>query len=88
MPMAKGFMFAGDAMSFNFNASRFEDKDIEQAKHAFELAPQDKCIVRIDGFVRGVGSNSCGPDARGGVKHTSNQDVEYSFRISPILAKK
>lgn len=84
----EGFMFAGDAMSFNFNASRFEDKDIEQAKHAFELAPQDKCIVRIDGFVRGVGSNSCGPDARAEFKHTSNQDVEYSFRISPILAKK
>ena len=75
-------------INLHVNLQLNEDKDIEQAKHAFELAPQDKCIVRIDGFVRGVGSNSCGPDARAEFKHTSNQDVEYSFRISPILAKK
>ncbi len=83
-----GFMFAGDAMSFNFNANRYSDKDLAEAKHAFELAPQDKLIVRIDGFVRGVGSNSCGPDTRPEFRHTSTQDVEYSFRISPIVAKK
>lgn len=84
----EGFLITGDAMSFNLNASRYSDKDIENAKHAFELVPQEKNIYRIDGFVRGVGSNSCGPDARAEFRHTSNEKVEYSFRISPLVAKK
>ncbi len=84
----EGLMFTGNAMSFNFNAHRYSDKDIAKAKHPFELEPCDKVIVRIDGFVRGVGSNSCGPDARAEFKHCSTEPIEYSFRISPIIAKK
>ena len=83
-----GFMINGDAMSFNFNINRYTDKDIAEAMHDFELVERDKNIVRIDGFVRGVGSNSCGPDARAEFRHASGDDIQYSFRISPIIAKK
>lgn len=82
-----GLMFTGNAMSFNLNANRYTDKDIADAKHDFELVGQDKTIVRIDGFVRGVGSNSCGPDARAEFKHCSKDDIEYSFRLSPVAPK-
>ncbi len=81
----EGIQFTGDAMSFNFNASRYDDKTLAQTAHSFELKPLDKNVIRIDGFVRGVGSNSCGPDTRAEFRHTGKEDIEYSFRMSPIL---
>lgn len=84
----EGFLIAGDAMSFNFNVNRYTDGDIAMAAHDFELVERNKTVVRIDGFVRGIGSNSCGPDTRAEFRHTTSDDIEYSFRISPIIAKK
>ena len=81
----EGLEFAGNAMEFNFNANRYDDKQLAQAKHDFELKSLDKNVVRIDGFVRGLGSNSCGPDARAEFKHTSKDSIKYSFRVKAIV---
>ncbi|MDE6189884.1 MAG: hypothetical protein K2G37_06340 [Clostridia bacterium] len=81
----EGLEFMGNATEFNFNANRYDDKTIAQSKHAFELKPLAKNVVRIDGFVRGVGSNSCGPDTRAEFRHTSKEDISYSFRIKAIV---
>ncbi|MDE6758351.1 MAG: hypothetical protein K2J89_03615 [Clostridia bacterium] len=81
----KGIKFAGYAMAFNFNASRYDDNTLATTAHDFSLKPQNKSIIRIDGFVRGVGSNSCGPDTRAEFRHTTKSDIQYSFRISPIV---
>lgn len=80
----KGVRIAGYAQEFNFNANRYDDKTLSTTAHDFELAPKNKTIVRIDGFVRGVGSNSCGPDTRVEFRHNSKADMRYSFRIAPI----
>lgn len=81
----EGWMITANGEAFNFNANNYDDKTIAAAKHDFELKKQDKCVVRIDGFVRGVGSNSCGPDTRAEFRHDSDEDIEYSFKISPII---
>ncbi len=81
-----GLKFAASGEAFNFNVNNYTDKAIAEAKHDFELKPSDKSIVRIDGFVRGVGSNSCGPDTRAEFRHTSDEDIVYEFRMTPIFA--
>ncbi|MDE5549424.1 MAG: hypothetical protein K2J13_04140, partial [Clostridia bacterium] len=81
----KGVRISGQAMEFNFNANRYTDNQIAAAAHDYELVPKKKTIVRIDGFVRGVGSNSCGPDTRVEFRHTSKGEIHYAFRFYPIL---
>lgn len=81
----EGWTITANGEAFNFNASNYDDKTIAKAKHDFELKKQDKCVLRIDGFVRGVGSNSCGPDTRAEFRHNNDEDIEYSFKISPII---
>ena len=83
----EGLKFAGYAMSFNFNASRYSDETLAKTAHDFELKEADKNIIRIDGFVRGVGSNSCGPDTRAEFKHTSKAEIRYAFRVKPIVSQ-
>lgn len=81
----EGWLIKANGEAFNFNANNYDDKTIAKAKHDFELKKQDKTIVRIDGFVRGVGSNSCGPDTRKEFRHDSDENIEYSFKIMPIV---
>ena len=80
-----GLEFVAISEAFNFNANRYTDKAIAQAKHDFELSESDKSVVRIDGFVRGVGSNSCGPDTRAEYRHNSTADIVYEFRMKPVF---
>lgn len=81
-----GLAFYASGEAFNFNANKYTDKEIAEAKHDFELKESGKSVVRIDGFVRGVGSNSCGPDTRAEFRHVSTADIEYEFRMKPLFA--
>ena len=45
----------------NFKASHCCDKQIKKAKHIEDIPDLDTTRICIDGFMRGTGSNSCGP---------------------------
>lgn len=45
----------------NFKASHCCDKQIKKAKHIEDVPDLDTTRICIDGFMRGTGSNSCGP---------------------------
>jgi beta-galactosidase len=47
---------------FGFNASRFTADDLYGARHREELIRRRETVVYLDGFHRGVGTGSCGPD--------------------------
>ena len=46
---------------FCFGISRFEQEDIEQAKHGVELEKQDYFVLSLDIAQDGIGTGSCGP---------------------------
>ena len=77
----EGLVFEAIGKPFNFSTLPFDDKVVAEAKHRQELTHQDKTVVKVDGFVRGVGSNSCGEDTRYEHRHTSTAPIEYSFKI-------
>jgi beta-galactosidase len=53
----------GAAQGFSFNASRYLTKDVDDAKHPYELRElkQEFVVVRLDAFHHGLGTGSCGP---------------------------
>ncbi len=53
-------MFLGDG--FSFNASKYTEEELAEAKHNYELREcEDNCIC-VDYMMAGVGSHACGPE--------------------------
>ncbi|CAM3086087.1 glycoside hydrolase family 2 TIM barrel-domain containing protein [Rariglobus hedericola] len=48
---------------FEFNATHFAAEDLYAAKHTTDLTPRAETIVYLDAAHRGLGTQSCGPDA-------------------------
>ncbi|MFA6288027.1 MAG: glycoside hydrolase family 2 TIM barrel-domain containing protein [Opitutaceae bacterium] len=48
---------------FEFNASHYAAEDLYAAKHTTDLAPRAETVVYLDAAHRGLGTQSCGPDA-------------------------
>lgn len=70
---------------FNFKATRIEDSSLVKAKHREDVYDSGNTIVHISGFMRGIGSNSCGPDTRSEFRHILGKNYSYSFRLVPML---
>ncbi|MBR0508933.1 MAG: hypothetical protein IJJ85_02345 [Clostridia bacterium] len=49
---------------FAFSAWHFTEAAVQAAKHQEDLSDMDLTYLALDGFVRGIGSSSCGPDTR------------------------
>ena len=49
------------------------------------MIDEKRTVVKIDAFVRGVGSNSCGPDTRKEFIHDTTESIEYTFRVIPVI---
>lgn len=81
-----GLQFTACQDAFNFGAQPFDDQAVLQAKHRHELKNGNKTVVKIDAFVRGLGSNSCGMDTRAEFRHKSGLPIRYRFRISPLTS--
>lgn len=47
--------------NFSFSAIPYSTQDLRMAKHDYELPAQEKTYLSVDNFMRGIGSNSCGP---------------------------
>ena len=82
-----GLRFTAQGTSFNFNAVPFNFEGLNGARHRQEIEYGGTTCVHIDYFVRGVGSNSCGPDAREEYRLGKKQTrLQYEFSVSPIKA--
>lgn len=82
----KGIEILAFDRAFNFSASRYTLDNMKNAKHREDLKKSNSLTVNIDGFVRGIGSNSCGQDTRKIFRHYLKHGKEYKmkFRINPI----
>jgi len=47
--------------TFSFNASCYSQEQLEEAKHDFELVPEERTVLCLDQEMSGLGSGSCGP---------------------------
>lgn len=79
-----GLNFIANENALNINVTNYRDESVSKAKHIKELVSDERTIVRLDHWVRGIGSNSCGPDAREEYRRCSAETMEYQFRVEPI----
>ncbi len=66
--------------TFSFNASHYTAKQLQEAKHHYELTPMKETQLIIDYKQGGVGSNSCGPELMEKYRFNDNS-FAYKFNV-------
>ncbi len=74
--------FYGDA-PFNFSVHHKTQSAINKAEHQEDLKDMNTTYLTLDGYTRGIGSSSCGPDTREEYRLDASEIMEFSFTIIP-----
>ncbi len=74
--------FFGDA-PFNFSVHHQSQSAINNAEHQEDVKDMNTTYLTIDGYTRGIGSSSCGPDTREEFRLNADKIMEFSFTIIP-----
>ncbi len=80
----RGVMFCAYEKPFSFSAHNYGNEILEKAKHIEDIKAEDFVSLNIDGFMRGTGSNSCGPNALKQYRVYLKKELEFEFCITPI----
>ena len=63
----------------NFNATRYSPWQLQEWKHIEDIAPSSSTVLYVDGFMGGIGSNSCGPRPWKQYRLTTDRSYNFSF---------
>ncbi|MGN0532427.1 MAG: glycoside hydrolase family 2 TIM barrel-domain containing protein [Eubacterium sp.] len=72
--------------AMDFKAVNIEKENLCKAKHIEDVKRMDKTVIHINGFMRGIGSASCGPDTADRYKKIMHpgESFAYSFKLELI----
>ena len=79
-----GLMFCNADKPFAFNTRHFSQRLLQNAKHQEDLKDENTTVINIDGFVRGAGSASCGPDVLEQYMVDASRGLEFKFTAIPM----
>ncbi len=68
------------APKFSFSAHNYTQKSLHDAKHQEDLEFVDSTILNLDGYMRGTGTNTCGPDTL--EKYCVKTDKPLGFKFT------
>ncbi len=74
-------IFADSSLAFSVH--HFTQTAVNKAQHQEDLHDMGITFLTLDGFVRGIGSSSCGPDNRDEYKGDAREGYEVSFTVIP-----
>lgn len=72
------FTVYGDP-KFSFSAHNYTQQSIDKAMHREEIEYADSTVLSIDGFMRGTGTNTCGPDTLSKYKVKTDKTLKFKF---------
>lgn len=75
-------IYADDALAFSVH--HFTQKMIDKAQHQEDIKKADTTFLTLDGFVRGIGSSSCGPDTRAEYRLDAGKGLSFGFTVIPL----
>ena len=81
----KGIMVHECGAHFIFCAHNYTQKALEKAMHRQEIEHTDAVCVSVDGFMRGTGTNSCGPATLEQYVYDVGNRSQFSFWIKGIV---
>ena len=70
---------------FSFSAHNYTQKSLVEAKHEEDLHDEKTVFLSVDGFYRGVGTNSCGPDTLEQYRFPFDYEIKFRFTVKPIV---
>lgn len=73
--------------SFAFSARLYTNRTLRKAKHIEDLKDDGRICLNIDGYMRGTGSNSCGPDVLDEYNLKIKDSLKFGFYIMPVSGK-
>lgn len=79
-------LLASTESDFNFSASWYEDKDLDDAKHTCDLVKHDYIVFNVDYKQNALGTNSCGQWQLDKYR-AKFEDFKLSFRLTPFNNK-
>lgn len=83
-PKGQGIMFVADLLPLNFSVKNISDFDLSKCKHREDLVDSGYYYVSVDGFMSGVGSNSCGPQTLPKYRLPAKNSYFMSFTMIPF----
>ena len=79
-----GLMICNPDRDLSFTARHFTQALMQRSMHRDDLHSENTTAIDIDGFLRGTGTGSCGPDVLPQYAVDGRQELAYSFVIVPI----
>lgn len=81
----KGIMIHCRKEFFSFSARNYSNKTLRKAKHIEDIRNDNLVCLNIDGFMRGTGTNSCGPSTLKQYRIDFDDELSFSFYIIPVM---
>lgn len=81
----KGIMIHCRKDFFSFSVRNYSNKTLRKAKHLEDIKDDGLVCLNIDGFMRGTGTNSCGPNPLKQYKIEFKDELSFSFYIIPQM---
>ena len=67
---------------FSFSAHNYTQQSLHNAKHQEELEFVDSTVLNLDGFMRGTGTNTCGPDTLEKYCVKTDKPLQFKFAFT------
>lgn len=83
----RGVMIYNRKNYFTFNVHNYSNETLRKAKHIEDIKNDKLVSLNIDGFVRGTGTNSCGPNALEEYRVNFKNELKFGFYLVPVLGK-
>ncbi|MDR3313971.1 MAG: hypothetical protein LBS96_05890 [Oscillospiraceae bacterium] len=75
----RGLRFTNAPGRFSFSAHNYTQALLTAARHQEDLKDEGQTFLSIDGYVRGTGTSSCGPDALDQYRFDCHEPLAFSF---------
>ncbi len=82
----KGVMVLADNKTFDFGVKKYSSQALATWKHREDIVTEDVNYITIDGYMGGIGSNSCGPRPMDEYRLKAKRSYTYGFKIVPFTA--
>lgn len=81
-----GVLVLADSMPINFGVKRYLPESLAKWAHREDIVTENVNYVTIDGYMGGIGSNSCGPRPMEKYRLKTKRSYTYSFKLVPFTA--
>ncbi len=83
----RGVMIYNRKNYFTFNVHNYSNETLRKAKHIEDIKNDKLTCLNIDGFYRGTGTNSCGPNTLSEYTVKFSDELKFGFYLIPVVSE-